>query len=52
VLLDPESTIQAAHDDLERIAAELSGAGELVNTRVVETAERLEVAVARPLRHH
>ena len=51
VLLDPESTIEAAHDDLERIAVELSGAGEPANTRVVEAAGRLEASVARPLRH-
>jgi hypothetical protein len=50
VLLDPAGVLQAAHDDLELIAVELSRPGASVSPDAGAAAERLHAGVAQPLR--
>jgi hypothetical protein len=52
VLLNPSGVLQAAHDDLERIAQVLDERRLQSSHAAAEAADRLHTRVARPLRSH
>jgi hypothetical protein len=51
VFLDPTAAIQEAHDDLERIARELTTYGESLSPVAGVAADRVAARVMRPPRH-
>jgi hypothetical protein len=50
ILLNPTGVLQAAHDDLERIALELQQGREPISRAAGAAADRLHAQVVRPLR--
>ena len=52
VLLDPVGVLESAHDDLDRIAGELTDQSQAAGLAAAESADRLHRAVVLPLQSH